>query len=153
MQEVCDRLVSVTGEDLKTVHNRFRTWVSTELITDAERSGSGRGTRRRYDDAAVFKAAVLMRLAQLGMAGDDLREKLELIEPLQDPEKQKALATEPCYLIGRPPSAKGGGFLITAFADDLKDVEMFAAAGVGYWVDVGMIHRELAKLSQEAGSD
>lgn len=153
MQGVCDLLVAVTGEDTETARNRFRTWVSTGLITDAVRSGSGRGTRRRYDDHAVFKAALLMRLAQLGMAGDDLRNKSQLIDSLQKPEWQEALIKEDqqVYMIGRPPSAKGGNFLITEFTDSLNDIEVFASAGVGFWVDVGMIHRELAKISPEIG--
>ena len=131
----------------KDARNKFRNWVADGLVPAAEKTGEGRGTRRTYDRTTVFNSAILIRLAQLGMTPADLRDKLELIELLQNPRWQAALnAGQPMYMIGRPPSAKQGGFVLTEFTDDLKKIEALAADGVGYWVDVGTIHRELAKL-------
>ena len=147
MKQVCDAIVAVTGEELVDVRSKFRNWVTDGLVPAAEKVGEGRGTRRTYDRATVFNSAILIRLAQLGMTPADLRDKLELIEGLQKPRWQAALnAGQPLYLIGRPPRAKRGNFVLTEFTDDLKVIETCAADGVGYWVDVGTIHRELAKL-------
>lgn len=150
MLQVCERIVAVTGENPEVVRNKFRNWVTAGIIPAAKKSGTGRGTRRSYDSATVLKTAILMRFAQLGMTTEDFRDKFELLDSLLKPEWQEALGRgQPVYMIGRPPSAKRGGFLLTEFTDNLKDIEAFASAGVGFWVDVGMIHRELATLSSE----
>lgn len=135
------KVAAITRQDIAFICGQIRTWLSSGMIPVLETRGSGVGTLRRYDDAAVFVAAALVGLSQLGMRGKDLKAKARVLKSAWDHHRP---ADCPLYMSGNVPGSRA---LILRELVLSPVVDIASPGGAGYIVDL----QGLAKLIVETG--
>ena len=113
------------------------------MIPVLETRGSGVGTRRTYDDAAVFVATSLVRLAQLGLQGEDLKIKARIIE---NAWRTYRPAEAPLYLVGLAPGSLRG-LVFTRLASspaEIGELLQESPGGAAYIVDLHGLAKQIA---------
>lgn len=139
MQGAVERIAEITGQEVAFTRNQFRTWLASGLIPALQESGEGVGTRRIYDAAAVFVGSVLVRLSQLGMSGQYLKELGE--GAVFAFEKRKDELSRKYYMVGLPKGIKALVLYEFVCSPNLEEILSQVDGGAAFIVDVHSLYR------------